>query len=110
MALFADTDSADPGLSAGFVQPLHKDLKEKVVKAVPDLPDDGIEVDVPVVFNRKMGIGKNNRIKSITEVDKFLEVKKLHPIKSIQEVKSIKEVKSLLKVPDEIAKRFIKVS
>ena len=114
-----DADSEDPGLSAGVIQVPRKGFQKEVVQAVPDLPGAGTEEDFdkdvdsvkpwPRIVNRKLGIGKD-KIKSINEVEKLLEVKKLHPIKSIQEVKSIKEVKSLLKVPDEIAKRFIKVS
>ena len=89
---------------------------EDEVGIVTAIPDDESEkqtddefVNVPYIPNRKMGIEEENPIKSINEVKKFLEIKKLHPIKSIQEVKSIREVKSLLKIPDKIAKRFIKV-
>ena len=102
--------SADTGLSAGVMQDQETDFPDEVIPAVPDDGNKAEVVPVPFIMNRKMGIGKDKKIKSINEVEKFLEVKKLHPIKSIQEVKSIKEVKSLQHVQDHIAKRFIRVS
>merc|ERR1719431_619017 len=94
--------------------------KGEKVKKITEISDEEAKEDVNISEAIDIGYQKDviegitpvkslTSLKDIQEVKSIKEVKSMKPIESIQEVLSMQEVKSIQEVPEEIARRFIKM-
>merc|ERR1719431_1214149 len=100
--------------------------KGEKVKKITEISDEEAKEDVNIseaidIGDQKDAIENITPVKSLTSFKDIKEVKSIKPVKSIKEVKSMKpiesiqevlsmqEVKSIQEVPEEIARRFIKM-
>jgi len=100
--------------------------KGEKVKKITEISDEEAKEDVNISEAIDIGYQKDviegitpvksltslkdiQEVKSIKPVKSIKEVKSMKPIESIQEVLSMQEVKSIQEVPEEIARRFIKM-
>jgi len=86
-----DFESEEPNV---FPEPRYADDSSEVIERI-----DEIESITP--------IKKIQEVKSIKPVKSIKKIKSMTPIKAIKEIEKIQKVDSILKVPDDIAQKFI---